>query len=36
MITKLNTLNLEINGLFDVVQYNETVTDEVKHLLSFD
>lgn len=36
MKNKLNKLNLEFTELFDVIQYNETVSDEVRSLLHFD
>ena len=36
MKTKLNKLNIEISGLFDVVKDNDTVTDEIRGLLTFD
>ena len=36
MKTKLNKLNIEVSGLFDVVKDNETVTDEIRSLLNFD
>ena len=36
MKTKLNNLNIEVNGMFDVIKDNDTVTDEVKGLLKFD
>ena len=36
MKTKLNKLNIEVSGLFDVVKDNDTVTDEIRSLLTFD
>ena len=36
MKTKLNKLNIEVSGLFDVVKDNNTVTDEIRSLLTFD
>ena len=36
MKTKLNKLNIEVSGLFDVVKDNDTVTDEIRGLLTFD
>jgi len=35
MISKLNNMDLEVTGLFDVIDDNETVTDELKRLLHF-
>ena len=36
MKTKLNKLNIEVAELFDVVKDNNTVTDEIRSLLTFD
>ena len=36
MIDKLNTLDIEVTGLFDTIKDNETVTDELTKLLKFD
>ena len=36
MRTKLNKLDIPVDNLFDVIDDNDTVTDELKSLLKFD